>query len=454
MDSKDPRNGVPMGTFKQGGDSDPKSAQKTDPAAADTSPDLFVGRPSRKRVRTLLGVPLADALGGQPPRPEPRNEDISQAIQSVLNEEDIAIPVEIEDIEGEISLVADAELAEYFDPPAAKSAPAVPLLIPSPYAEAQAREQKDSVSDTAKQPVLSVESNRDSESSIDTRKQRVLNPRDEDRDSEAVIATTKRAALAPAAAAATTSPLPAAASDTQSSAASTPPAASLPPPAAISSLMPREVRRPQLAPAESTPRVGLLMVAAMFLIAGGGWWLTSGSFSRTADSAPRLEPAAPQALAQPPAAPQEAMQAQAPAPLAAPEQPVATQAELQKAASTRDFGGHDKAVAGVVRSSKPKGVAGKAKPSAGGDVPEQPSRAVVVQRLEAVRSSVQACAAGRSGVADLDITVANSGAVTHVLVGGDFAGTTQGSCIARAVRTARFPSFKQERLRLLFPYVI
>jgi hypothetical protein len=74
--------------------------------------------------------------------------------------------------------------------------------------------------------------------------------------------------------------------------------------------------------------------------------------------------------------------------------------------------------------------------------------------LESVRSSVQACAAGRSGVADLDITIAHTGIVMHVLVGGDFAGTTEGSCIARAVRQARFPQFKQERFRLLYPYAI
>jgi hypothetical protein len=44
--------------------------------------------------------------------------------------------------------------------------------------------------------------------------------------------------------------------------------------------------------------------------------------------------------------------------------------------------------------------------------------------------------------------------VTHVLVGGDFAGTTEGSCIARAVRGARFPAFKQERFRILYPYAL
>jgi hypothetical protein len=93
-------------------------------------------------------------------------------------------------------------------------------------------------------------------------------------------------------------------------------------------------------------------------------------------------------------------------------------------------------------------------PSRDGGIPQAPSRADVLNRMEGVRPAVRACATGLSGVADLDITIAKSGVVTHVLVGGDFAGTTQGSCIARAVREAKFPSFRQDRFRLLFPYPI
>ena len=61
------------------------------------------------------------------------------------------------------------------------------------------------------------------------------------------------------------------------------------------------------------------------------------------------------------------------------------------------------------------------------------------------------CAQGQRGVAQLDITLIDSGAVSHVVVGGDFAGSTQGSCIARAARTAQFAPFKKPRFRLVYP---
>ena len=65
---------------------------------------------------------------------------------------------------------------------------------------------------------------------------------------------------------------------------------------------------------------------------------------------------------------------------------------------------------------------------------------------------MQACADGRSGVAEVDVTIAANGVVTNALVGGDFRGTPQGSCIARAVRKARFPKFTKDSFRLLYPY--
>ena len=86
------------------------------------------------------------------------------------------------------------------------------------------------------------------------------------------------------------------------------------------------------------------------------------------------------------------------------------------------------------------------------EVCEAPSRSDVIAGLDGVRSSVQACADGRSGVAEVDLTIAANGVVTNALVGGDFRGTPQGSCIARAVRKARFPKFTKDSFRLLYPY--
>jgi hypothetical protein len=429
MDNKDQRNGVPIGTFTTNDDNDTTQVQKAerssvDPSEveADTRPDIVAGRPSRKRVRTLLGVPLADALRPESQRADRtddlRTDDISEAIQSILDDES-SLSVAIEDYEDDVPMVADNDLAEYLEsaPPgilerlapepervesrnarvtdateerdatAESSGPALPLLIPTQYA-AQARE----------------------------------------RDSESLVDTHKRVAVA-----------------------ASPPLQPTIPPTRISSLAPREVRRPAQ-PAESTPRTGLMLVAAMALIAGGGWWMTAGSFSRSGDRG------VPQAASQPQAAPttQPPVQA-APAPLAQPAPlPVPEAAPVAVTQlPTPGVSGRAKGLATTNRTARAKAAkAAKQPPSAAGDIPEAPSRAVVVQRLESVRSSVRACAAGRSGIADLDITIAHSGVVTHVLVGGDFAGTMQGSCIARAVREARFPSFKQERLRLLFPYAI
>ena len=56
------------------------------------------------------------------------------------------------------------------------------------------------------------------------------------------------------------------------------------------------------------------------------------------------------------------------------------------------------------------------------------------------------------GVATVTLTVRGSGQVSHALVGGTFAGTPQGSCIARAVKLARFPSFSDDSVRITYPF--
>jgi hypothetical protein len=42
--------------------------------------------------------------------------------------------------------------------------------------------------------------------------------------------------------------------------------------------------------------------------------------------------------------------------------------------------------------------------------------------------------------------------VTTATVNGPFAGTPTGSCIARAVRAARFPPFAQPRFAVTYPF--
>jgi hypothetical protein len=38
------------------------------------------------------------------------------------------------------------------------------------------------------------------------------------------------------------------------------------------------------------------------------------------------------------------------------------------------------------------------------------------------------------------------------VVGGDFAGTPEGSCIARVARTAQFVRFAKPRFRVIYPF--
>jgi hypothetical protein len=266
-------------------------------------------------------------------------------------------------------------------------------------------------------------------------------------------------------------------------------------PTDFSSLAPREVARLRSAappPRDHSSRNGALLVAAVMLLATGAWFLTGGTFRRASmveAPAPAAAPATAavtqpsQASMEKPAEPAISKPAEtttAAATETAPQQePSALATNLQGNAPGNAAPGSADAAAtapGKRSAAQPgpspragKGLAatsrslrvkpqpqkpGLVPPPPGSGEPEQPTRTEVIQRMESVRSSVRACAAGRSGVADLDITIAHTGAVMHVLVGGDFAGTTEGSCIARAVRTARFPSFKQDRFRLLFPYAI
>jgi hypothetical protein len=83
-------------------------------------------------------------------------------------------------------------------------------------------------------------------------------------------------------------------------------------------------------------------------------------------------------------------------------------------------------------------------------LPDEPSRADVIAGLNQLRGELSECSKGRSGTAEIDLTIASSGAVSYALIGGDYAGTPQGSCIARAVRAARFEPFTKPRVRIIY----
>ena len=87
-------------------------------------------------------------------------------------------------------------------------------------------------------------------------------------------------------------------------------------------------------------------------------------------------------------------------------------------------------------------------------LPEIPTRAEVSAGFDAVRGALQTCAAGKQGVVDIDATVAGSGRVTYALIDGVFKGSPEGSCMARAVRAARFPQFSRPSLKVSYPIAL
>ncbi|HET8933024.1 MAG TPA: GYF domain-containing protein, partial [Polyangiales bacterium] len=87
------------------------------------------------------------------------------------------------------------------------------------------------------------------------------------------------------------------------------------------------------------------------------------------------------------------------------------------------------------------------------DLPDSPSRDETLAAMRGVEAAVRACAATETitGTAEVAINVAGAtGRVTSATVTG-ITGTV-GSCIARAVRNARFPRFGKPAFSIKYPY--
>jgi hypothetical protein len=82
------------------------------------------------------------------------------------------------------------------------------------------------------------------------------------------------------------------------------------------------------------------------------------------------------------------------------------------------------------------------------------SRTQVQNSLESVRSQLQSCAAGVHGRTTANVTISGAGRVTYATIEGAFAGTPQGSCMARALRGAQFPQFASPQLRVRYPFAL
>jgi predicted Zn finger-like uncharacterized protein len=87
------------------------------------------------------------------------------------------------------------------------------------------------------------------------------------------------------------------------------------------------------------------------------------------------------------------------------------------------------------------------------DLPASPSRDETLAAMRGVESAVRACTVGQNitGTAEAEIVVAgNTGRITSANVTG-ITGNV-GSCIARAVRNARFPHFTKPTFSIKYPY--
>jgi hypothetical protein len=237
-----------------------------------------------------------------------------------------------------------------------------------------------------------------------------------------------------------------------------------------------------LAPAEVAKRgrgddaqsgLGLLLVAAMVVIGFGGWLLTQGGYpgpahrvaeppkptaaeTTTPPRSPGSQPAPGTAVASLP----PVVASAPPAVARASDERSGPSERAQKSGSRHEHG----AAAAKPASPEPKDSTPAQAPAetstvlrvtprdSQADLPDTPSRDNVLSALAPIRATVSECARGQHGLAQLDITVSSAGFVTYAVVGGDFAGTPEGSCIARAARSAQFVAFKKPRFRVIYPF--
>jgi hypothetical protein len=106
-------------------------------------------------------------------------------------------------------------------------------------------------------------------------------------------------------------------------------------------------------------------------------------------------------------------------------------------------------------SAAPVEVAGNTVPAASQasdpQLPEQLGQEQLGKVMAELMPTLQACAGDLHGKADLKLTLRPKGVVSYALVDADFAGTREGSCIAQALRRAKFPAFTAPVMRISYP---
>jgi hypothetical protein len=85
-------------------------------------------------------------------------------------------------------------------------------------------------------------------------------------------------------------------------------------------------------------------------------------------------------------------------------------------------------------------------------LPPLPSREQIQTGIEGLRAALQGCAGNAHGTSTARLTILGTGRVASATIEGAFAGTAQGSCMARALRTASFPRFASENLQVTYPF--
>lgn len=80
-----------------------------------------------------------------------------------------------------------------------------------------------------------------------------------------------------------------------------------------------------------------------------------------------------------------------------------------------------------------------------------PERSAVIEAVNRVAAELRACVGEEHGIADVTLTVRGSGTISHALVEGAFAGSPQGSCLARTLRSVRLPPFADRLLHIAYP---
>ncbi len=89
-------------------------------------------------------------------------------------------------------------------------------------------------------------------------------------------------------------------------------------------------------------------------------------------------------------------------------------------------------------------------------LPRRLNRSQIQSGMRRSAVAVSRCGRGASGRVTVDMTISGStGRVRRASVTGQFAGTPVGSCVARTVRSTRFPRFSDDSMEIRgYPFVI